>query len=351
MVPPTGLVISIYGYWGLGKTTVLNFIEHYLSQQNTVEQPVLVKFNPWWFSGDEDLTRRFFDQLSAVLSSRKALSKKIRKKIRTLGELVSGIPRYGIFGKILVLLAGEKPKDVLAIKDEIKKLISGQTRKLLVVIDDVDRLTSEEVRQLFRVIKAVGDLPNVIYLLALDKKVAVEALKQEQGVSGEEYLEKIVQVTFELPLPNKTSIQKLFFKKLDVILEGTPEELWDKKRWSNVYFDGIDHFISTPRDIVRLTNTLTVTYPAVKGEVNPVDFAAIEALRVFSPTVYDSIRSNMYAFAEPIDDPLFLRFTDEDFSRFHNSWIDELPEKEKKNTKRIKDVLPHLNLHRCSAYF
>ena len=35
---------------------------------------------------------------------------------------------------------------------------------------------------------------------------------------------------------------------------------------------GIEHFISTPRKINLLTNTLSVTYPAVQGEVNPVGF-------------------------------------------------------------------------------
>jgi len=27
--PATGLVVGVYGEWGLGKTTVLNFIQHY----------------------------------------------------------------------------------------------------------------------------------------------------------------------------------------------------------------------------------------------------------------------------------------------------------------------------------
>ena len=30
-------------------------------------------------------------------------------------------------------------------------------------------------------------------------------------------------------------------KKIDSILEGTPKYLWDKTRWQNIYFDGIDH--------------------------------------------------------------------------------------------------------------
>jgi predicted KAP-like P-loop ATPase len=117
------------------------------------------------------------------------------------------------------------------------------------IIDDIDRLTAEEIRQLFRVIKAVADFPNVIYLLAFDKAIAIKALEQIQDLSGEDYLEKIIQVPFELPLPDKTSLRTLFFEKLGPIFADTPQESFDQTYWGNIFFEGVDHFINTPRDI------------------------------------------------------------------------------------------------------
>src|SRR5215217_9718976 len=67
MIPTRGLVIALYGAWGSGKSTVLGFVEHYLRQKPVVEQPLVVNFNPWWFSGQENLTRQFFNQLLASL--------------------------------------------------------------------------------------------------------------------------------------------------------------------------------------------------------------------------------------------------------------------------------------------
>jgi predicted KAP-like P-loop ATPase len=67
MSPPDGFVMAVYGPWGSGKSTLLNFIVHYLEQKPESEQPIIVPFNPWWFSGQEDLTKRFFGQLQAVL--------------------------------------------------------------------------------------------------------------------------------------------------------------------------------------------------------------------------------------------------------------------------------------------
>ena len=52
-----GLVMAINGPWGCGKSTVLNFVEHYLNQEPFKDKVNLIRFNPWWFSGHEDLTR------------------------------------------------------------------------------------------------------------------------------------------------------------------------------------------------------------------------------------------------------------------------------------------------------
>jgi len=60
-----GHVVALYGKWGFGKTTMLNYVRHYLSELGQSEQPVVVSYNPWWFSGHEDLVRAFFSQLRA----------------------------------------------------------------------------------------------------------------------------------------------------------------------------------------------------------------------------------------------------------------------------------------------
>src|ERR1044071_6743324 len=70
MSPPEGLVIGIYGEWGLGKSTFIEFVVHYLKQFPADEQPVIMRFNPWWFSGSENLVKHFFDQLLATLGNR-----------------------------------------------------------------------------------------------------------------------------------------------------------------------------------------------------------------------------------------------------------------------------------------
>src|SRR5690606_40618583 len=97
---------------------------------------------------------------------------------------------------------------------------------------------------------------------------------------------KIIQVPFELPPVDRVALRAALFKRLDEILGDVPEGAFDQSYWTNVYHDGIDALIQVPRDVVRFTNTLAVTYPAVRGEVNAVDFIALEALRVFLPGIH-----------------------------------------------------------------
>ena len=295
-----GLVLALYGPWGSGKSTVLNYVKHYLEQKPEQERHVVVEFNPWWFSGQENLARAFLGQLQAVLPAK---SEKFKKLGALLGEFAEGIGGMfdlsGMTGgvasklvKLIVMLTKRKPKDVPALKSEISKILWEAEKHILVVIDDIDRLTPEEVRQVFTVIKALADFPYVVYLLALDRKAAVQAIEHQSGLPGERYLEKIIQVPFELPPIDRVTLREALYKRLREVLGDVADGLFDQSYWENVYHDGFEPLIQVPRDVVRFTNTLSMTYPPVRGEVNPVDFIALESLRVFLPVLYDTVRTN-----------------------------------------------------------
>lgn len=335
-----GLVLALYGPWGSGKSTVLNYVQHYLDQLPEGEQPVVVKFNPWWFSGQENLARTFLGQLQAVLAQSKKF-KKLGDLLTNYAEGIGGlIDLAGVSGgagrRVGKLLgnAKRKPKNVPALKESITAILQKADKRILVVIDDIDRLMPEETRQLFTVIRALADFPNVVYLLAFDRKVAAQAIEQQSGLPGDRYLEKIIQVPFELPPVDRVALRAALFKRLDEVLEETPEGSFDQAYWTNVYHYGIDPLIQTPRDVVRLTNTLKVTYPSVRGEVNPVDFIALETLRVFLPDLYDVIRANLDQFCSHSRDD--RDESDQNAAQvFHEQWRSEVPETLRGSTQAL----------------
>lgn len=318
--PPDGLVIALHGPWGSGKTTVLAFVRYYLQQLSEDDRPIVVPFNPWWFSGRKGLTAPFFEQLLSILRKWKSVGDSLVRGIAELAVAVSdsGLP-FAQVGALAGMLTNEP--DVQKIKERIGEELTKQGKQILVIVDDIDRLTANEVRELFKVIKAVGDLPRVVYLLAFDKVMVIKALESVQGIPGADYLEKIVQVPFELPPPDRTALRRFFFKRLDQIFAATPQETFDQVYWGNVFLEGIDRMLESPRDVVRFVNTLSITYPQTGEEVNPVDFIAIEAVRVFYPDVYDLIRRNGDQFVGGFD-----HAAKDGLQRFHDSWTNDFPD-------------------------
>jgi predicted KAP-like P-loop ATPase len=344
--PSDGLVVAIYGPWGSGKSSALNFIVHYLERDPEEEPPVIVHFNPWWFSGHEDLLRRFFDQFRSSVAKGHTRRKKLLSRLAAFGEAVAEVPLpYAkLAGKTVQSVAqGIQTTDVVALKSELSEELKKTLSRVIVIIDDIDRLAKDEIRQLFRIVKAVADFPNVIYLLAFDRDIAAKALDESHGGSGSEYLEKIVQVPFELPPPEKEQIRALLFERLDVILAKVPSERFDQAHWAGVFRDGIEPFVEKPRDVVRLANTLSITFPAVAQEVDPVDFIAIETLRVFCPAAYEVVRRNPSRFTGArtfYGDGASERAN---AAKFHDAWLGQLGESQMVVKSLLLRLFPRLS--------
>ncbi len=356
------IVFAVYGKWGAGKTTFLNFITSYLNNQNTI---TIVNFNPWWFSGKEDLIRQFLHNLKLTLNKSTKL-KEIAKALEPYIEAFAEIPKVGWIFKGVSKLKKNSQKSIVEAKEEIIEQLKDIDGKIVIIIDDIDRLTAEEIRELFAIVKVIADFPNTVYILAFDKEVVLRALEKVQEGKGEEYLEKIVQIPIEIPLPDKISIRKMLSEELDTVLSGTPDELLDATRWQNVYWNSIDSFINTVRNVKRLINAIKVIYPSVKGEVNAVDFIAIETLRVFYPEVYSIIKNNPDMFCgysgviSNISEGVLKKIgiSDKALKQFHENWISKLglsDDIEKSIKNLLEELFPKLksvfeNLHFGSGW-
>jgi predicted KAP-like P-loop ATPase len=107
--------------------------------------------------------------------------------------------------------------------------------------------------------------------------------------------------------------------------------------WRNVFFAGLNQYVQKPRDVVRILNILTVTYPSVAGEVNFGDFFALEFLRLFEPTLYAAIRDNQgyfTGFPERLDERNKAVESD-----FHEAWVASLPEDRRSAAKSLVPVI------------
>lgn len=315
------IVTALYGEWGSGKSSVINMalehVERVAGQLQKHQRPIVIRFNPWNYSDQNQLLTQFFRELSVVLKRKDygADAKKAGEQLEAYAEFfkplalipdpaglatvlsVAGYQVIKTVGHAATKWSELKTKNLKEVRDQLDDLLEKQNRKILIVIDDIDRLCSTEIRQMFQLVKMLGDFPNTVYLLAFDRGVVIKALQKVQEGPGEEYLEKIVQIPFELPVISKQEVEALLFSQLDTLIADIPEDKWDQTYWGNVYHSGLRHFFLNIRDITRYVNSLRFAFSMVKNEVNPIDFLAIIALQVFEPAVYAGIRDNKDVFS------------------------------------------------------
>ena len=107
-------------------------------------------------------------------------------------------------------------------REKIEEGLSEINEKIIIVIDDIDRLINSQIRDIFQLVKQLADFPNVIYILVMDREVVCRALNEVQKIDGEEYLEKIIQVPFEIPELRKARLNTIFFNKIEQIISDLP---------------------------------------------------------------------------------------------------------------------------------
>ncbi len=263
-----------------------------------------------------------------------------------LGKVVAagyGIPWLDKAVECFLKLFKRKVRDVPQLKAEISKVLKAEGRRFLFVVDDIDRLTPDEMRELFKVIKALADFPNVIYMLAFDRKIVAKALAVSLNVDGDEYLEKIVQVPFALSAVNPDKLRAKLFADLNRVLQGTDESLFDQTLFGNVFVEGVLPSITKPRDVVRYVNAISVTFMPVRDEVNPVDFLALEFVRLRFPDLYETIKDNPDWFTGYSDRGINATER-EDEREFHERWVAELSQNVRDGVRSMMErIFPRLS--------
>jgi predicted KAP-like P-loop ATPase len=301
---PVGTTIAINGQWGSGKSSAVNLIRHHLKEDVERKQIELIDFKCWWFRGEEALTLAFLQSLNATLT--KNLSSKANELIPRIGKTL--LQAGPIVGPAINLATGgvwgtfasgsmnfikryfPEGENIEKLFENLSNALEEQDKRYLVLIDDIDRLTPDEALIIFRLVKSVGRLPNVIYLLVFDRILAEKAVKEKYPSEGPHFLEKIIQASFDLPLPARDDLNIATLSQIEGVCGSLNNETGQLVRFMNLFYDAVSPYINTPRDLTRLSNAMTVSWPAVANEVDLGDYLALETMRLFEADVYNSVR-------------------------------------------------------------
>jgi predicted KAP-like P-loop ATPase len=295
-------VIGIDGAWGSGKTSFVNLVLEQLRNNHNI---VIREFNPWNFSGQNELIEDFFNSLISIVRQVAEEQGEGVKKIREYASKLARKsefafePEISVFGvkfKAGQLRKFHGGKTIQESRNLVDELMRKLDEKIVIVIDDTDRLDVDETKLIFKLVKMTANFPNTVFLLAYDREKVAEKIT-EKGLPGEDYLKKIVQVNFRLPRPDQADLYRILFHDIDESIKEIDEKKWDEKRWGELFHSGFKDFFKTVRDVKRYISSLRLDLSIVgKEEINLIDFLGVEAIRVFAPGTYTEIGDNKTLF-------------------------------------------------------
>jgi len=238
---------GLFGDWGSGKTTIMNFMKEYFSEDDKV---ATVWFDSWKYENYDNL----FFPLMCEICNQTPEEKKIKVKefikdtlipsFFKLSNQVIKIASDKLVGQqidLIELLQKFKSNEQLfgeieqnyekkkKIEEEYVKVINSfleakNMTKLYVFIDDLDRCLPGKVIELFETIKNFLSQEgcNVIYIIGVDDKVVSSAIKTKYGevenFDGYNYLEKIFQFYVNVPSVDVKSLFNFYMDELSYLV-------------------------------------------------------------------------------------------------------------------------------------
>jgi KAP family P-loop domain len=294
-----GFVISICGPWGSGKTSLANMV---IEQLDPEQRQVAVRFNPWVFSGADDLIGRFFGEMMKRLGKEPGALKKVASTLGGYAGALSGpaklLPTVGSAAEA-ILKGAERVASVVGEemtleehRQAVLEALGEFDGRIVVFFDDIDRLTDSEIREMVRLVKLVGDLPRVTYVLAFDRARVEQALgSPEQDPDraterGRAFLEKIVQSPHNVPPLRPTTLLEFMQQQINTAIEPYPQPPFHEHDYNNMVGLAFKYMVTTPRDAIRVANALPAAMELDSDEVCLTDLIGLEVLRILEPDVH-----------------------------------------------------------------
>ena len=137
----------------------------------------------------------------------------------SFGELLSNLKPIPFVGNYFSVLGGclsffskkrKKKNSLKNQRDKLIKVLKEISKPITVILDDIDRLSSDELQSILKLVRVTGNFPNIVYVLSFDKNRVIKTLN-DNNIDGQDYLEKIIQIPFDIPQVPKNYYKKIYF--------------------------------------------------------------------------------------------------------------------------------------------
>ena len=235
-----GGVIALDGVWGTGKTTFIRMWAQDLKNKGFS----LLFFNAWEDDFVSDplvgLIGQFYEicktesaktQLSDVIdvasgllaSATKGFLKSVAKKcvgddvVDAVTESYEDKSKF----KIEVETYQKQRTAILDFRKALEKLVQEckSENPLIFIVDELDRCNPYYAVKLLERIKHLFDIPNVVFVLSIDKEQLCSSIRGYFGtdkLNAEEYLQKFINLEYQLPQPDAENFCKYLYDTYDM---------------------------------------------------------------------------------------------------------------------------------------
>jgi energy-coupling factor transporter ATP-binding protein EcfA2 len=321
-------VIAIDAPYGSGKSTFVEMLRGVLRQRDYFS----VQFNAWDVDYATDPLVAIIAALDSEIKASDFAPSGLKTALKSVKNVATAISKRSIlagikiatFGaleldkeveKIAADLAAESSSDLIAefhnqenlkskfrssmvnIVQNIRK--GGKKGALIFFIDELDRCRPDFAMSLLERIKHLFDVPDVVFVLSIDKRqlTSATAAVYGQGIDAEEYLRKFIDIDFGLPRAKTKPFVEMAIVRCglsEIFASRTPADfqpLQEQAQFVNFFSVMADSLQLSLRAIERCIIRLKVVFDQTESHayLNPIFVALLTIIRATDNPMYKRI--------------------------------------------------------------
>jgi formylglycine-generating enzyme required for sulfatase activity len=182
----------------------------------------------------------------------------------------------------------------------VEQHVTNNGGRLVVFVDDLDRCLPEKAIEVLEAIKLFVDASGCVFVLGLDQDVIARGIEMKYKELGEKkdgegkgrftiegirYLEKIIQLPFQIPPVEQTDLGEF--------VDGLTAD-WPHADCPKVFAAGLGE---NPRQIKRTVNVFLMLWnlaekrkEKLEGRIKPIRLAKVVAIQAIYPELYDLLK-------------------------------------------------------------
>ena len=320
----TPITVGLQGEWGTGKTSLMSLLLEQFNDEVNRNEIASSWVNTWeysMFKGAKETTpsvlKGMLDKLKDSCKERGVWTLKddAKSTFNKAGKFLSGIANQVVANQTGINVkdaVDSNSESYVAEIAEVKKMISGliqelindeknPVKKVVFFVDDLDRILPSDAVEVLESLKNIFDIPNCVFILAIDYDVVVKGLESKFGPKTKEnerefrsFFDKIIQVPFTMPVGAYDISSFLKNKLAELNVEVNDEEVAQITKIVG-YTVG-----NNPRSLKRYLNTFSLIKIIVldddeiddENDVNKIILFATLGIQISYPEIFRLLTQN-----------------------------------------------------------